>query len=95
MIRVLFVKSGKHEDPITKATEMEETRVAKAIEVHKLKFLGSTLPPIGESTRMSQFSGPNHVVLDARASTGLRGVDEHGFYLVVGLAPSAGALLIG
>ena len=92
MTRVLFVKSGKHENPITKATEMEDTRVAKAIAGHKLKFLGSTLPPIGEVTRMSQFSGPDNVVLDTRASTGLPGVDERGFYLVVGLAPSAVAL---
>ena len=88
-MRVLFVKAGRHADPVTKETEVEESRVAMAIAGRELKFLGATLPQIGKATHMSEFAGPDHVVLDASAGSNLPGIDQRGYYLVVGLPPSA------
>jgi hypothetical protein len=91
-MRVLFIKSGRHADPVTKVTELEESRVATLVTGRKLRFLGATLPPINESTRMSEYSGPDHVVLDASAGSSLPAMAQPGFYLVVGLVPSAVAV---
>jgi hypothetical protein len=92
MMRVLLVKAGKQDNPVTKEVDIEESRVAKAIAGHELKFLGATLRHIGKATHMSDFSGPDHVVLDASAGSNLPGVDQRGYYLVVGLPPSASGL---
>jgi len=89
MMRVLFVKAGKHDNAVTKEVEIEESRVAMLIAGCERKFLGATLPHIGEATRMSDFSGPDYVVLDASAGSNLPGLDQRGYYLVVGLPPSA------
>lgn len=88
-MRVLFVKAGEHDNPVTKEADIEESRVAKAIAGRQLKFLSATLPPIGKETHMSDFSGPDYVVLDASGGSNLPGVDQRGYYLVVGLLPSA------
>lgn len=88
-MRVLFVKAGKHDNAVTKEADIEESRVAKAITGCQLKFLGATLPTIGKETHMSDFSGPDYVVLDASAGSNLPSVDQRGYYLVVGLLPSA------
>ena len=65
MIRIPFVKSGKHEDSVTKSTDADEALISKLVSGHKLKFLGTTLQPIGESRPMSDFTGPDFVVLYA------------------------------
>ena len=88
-MRVLFVKAGEHDNPVTREVDIEERRVAKAIVGRQLKFLGATLPPIGKKTHMSDFSGPDYVVLDVSAGSNLPGVDQRGYYLVAGLLPSA------
>jgi len=89
MMRVLLIKASKLDNPVTKETDVDDSRVAKAIAGRRLKFLGATLPSIGKEAHMSDFSGPDYVVLDASAGSGLPGINQRGYDLVVGMAPSA------
>jgi len=88
-MRVLFVKAGEHDNQVTKEADIEEGQVAELVAGHQLKFLGATLPPIGKETHMSDYSGPDYVVLDASTGSSLPSLDQRGYYLVVGLPPSA------
>jgi hypothetical protein len=55
----------------------------------KLKFLGTTLSILpGESSNLTDFTGPNHVVLDIPGGVEVSGAKQPALYLVVGLRPA-------
>ena len=87
-IRVLFVKSGRDEDSVTKTTEVAAAQISELTAGHRLKFLGSRLPSLGESSALHAFAGPDHVVLDVPRGVGVVGSGMPGLYLVEGLHPS-------
>jgi hypothetical protein len=86
-IRVLLVRSGSHETPVTKAIESDEARVTRLFAGHRLKHLGTRLPVLGESGRLASSSGPDHVVLEIPPGARVAGAEEPGLYLVLDLAP--------
>ncbi len=87
-VRILFVRSGRHDDPVTKVIESDASAVDRLIAGHQLKHLGVRLPPIGESTALQDFAGPDYVVLDVPRGAEVTGVDKPGLYLVADLRPS-------
>lgn len=89
MPKILFVKSGDHEYPVTKVIEKDIHEVQALINSETLKYLGSAVSPIGEATRMADFAGPDHVVLEVSESEAeTLGKINPGFYLVQQLKPS-------
>jgi hypothetical protein len=88
-IRILLVKAGQHENAVTKTIELDPKAVSALVAGHQLKYLGKTLPTIGESTRMQSFAGPSHVVLDVHRGADMAGIEKPGLYLVSDLHPSA------
>jgi hypothetical protein len=87
-VRVLLVKSGNHENAVTQTIESDAVAVNKMISIRKLTYLCSQLPTIGSSTRMRDFAGPDHVVLDVPRGVEISGADKPGLYLVPNLHPS-------
>jgi hypothetical protein len=88
-VRVLLVRSGRHDDPVTKVIEMEVDATDRLVAGHRLKRLGVRLSVIGETSPPQIISGPEHVVLDVPRGITLSGAEEPGLYLVTGLPPSA------
>ncbi len=90
MAKILFVKSGEHENPVTKTSEADVKITKMLIGTRKTKFIGSTLEPIGEKSRMSDYAGPDHVVLELSESEAveLELVNGSGLYVVDGLSPA-------
>ena len=88
MAELLLVRSGATDNPVTDRFELESGEIAQYVENRELHYLGVELPPIGETSRVSEFSGPDHVVvkLDA-AETGSFSLQDEGFYVVEGLSP--------
>ena len=90
MAKILFVKSGAHENPVTKSSEADVKKIKTLIGARKTKFIGSTLEPIGEKSRMADYAGPDHVVLELSGpeAVELELVDGSGLYVVSGLSPA-------
>jgi transcriptional regulator with XRE-family HTH domain len=86
-IRILLVRSGTHDEPVTAVIESDETKVNNLVAGRRLKFLGTRLRVIGEDTRMSSFAGPRYVVLEIPMGANLPGAEQPGLYLVQDLAP--------
>jgi transcriptional regulator with XRE-family HTH domain len=86
-IRILLVRSGTHDEPVTAVIESDETKVNSLIAGRRLRFLGARLRVIGENTRMSSFAGPRYVVLEIPVGANLPGAEQPGLYLVQDLAP--------
>jgi hypothetical protein len=61
MRRVLFVKSGKHDDPVTRSTEVDEPTIRDLIATGgALRYLGTTVPALpapGSATRNERLCG--------------------------------------
>ncbi len=89
MPKILFVKSGDHEKPVTKVLEKNIHEAKTLIESKTLKYLGLDLSPIGKASRMADFAGPDHVVLEVSESEAEElGKIKAGFHLVQELKPS-------
>jgi hypothetical protein len=89
MSKLLLVRSGASENPVTKTIELSVDEIKHFIVNRRLRFLGNKLVPIGETNRMSDFVGPDHVVLELEeAEKEELNIDEVGFYLIEGLSPS-------
>ena len=86
-VRILLVRSGAHEAPVTKAIEADEAQANKLVAGHHLKYLGTRLPPIAETSRLASFTGPQHVVLEVSPGANVTGAREPGLYLVRDMAP--------
>jgi plasmid maintenance system antidote protein VapI len=86
-IRILLVRAGSHETPVTKAIESDEAQVRKLVAGHRLKHLGARLPVLGESGRLASYTGPEHVVLEIPPGANIPGTREPGLYLVIDLPP--------
>ncbi len=87
-LRVLLVRSGRHDEPVTKVLELDAHDVGRLVAGHQLKPLGNRLPVIGEAGGLQAFTGPDHVVLDVPRGLALNGSNEPGLYLVADLSPS-------
>ena len=92
-VRILLVRSGAHEAPVTKAIEADEVQANKLVAGHHLEYLGSRLPPIGETSRLASYTGPQHVVLEVSPGANVLGAQEPGLYLVRDMAPERVARL--
>ena len=88
-VRVLLVRSGQHEEPVTRVIELEANAVDDLIAGHRLKFLGARLPEIGEGGALQDFTGPDHVVVDLPRGALLAGAEDPGLYLVQDLKPAS------
>lgn len=86
-VRILFVRSGVHEAPVTKAIEADDAQANRLIAGHRLKHLGARLPVLGESGRLASCTGPEYVVLEIPPGASVWGAQEPGLYLVLDLAP--------
>jgi transcriptional regulator with XRE-family HTH domain len=86
-VRILLVRSGTHAAPVTKAIESDEEKANKLVAGHRLKYLGTRLPVIGESGRLDSFIGPECVVLEIPSVTNIPGTEKPGLYLVLDLEP--------
>ena len=92
-VRILLVRSGAHEAPVTRAIEADEVQANKLVAGHHLEYLGSRLPPIGETSRLASYTGPQHVVLEVSPGANVSGAQEPGLYLVRDMAPERVARL--
>lgn len=89
MAELLLVRSGNSENPVTERVEMALEELRNVIGSNSLHYLGVDLPPIGETSRVSEFSDPDHVVVNVNASEMKElCLDERGFYIVEGLSPA-------
>lgn len=89
MPKRLLVKSGKVENPVTSESEQDLNKTRDLLAKRKLQYLGTELPIIGETTRMVEFAGPEHVVLKISESEASElGLKKSGFYLVQNLKPA-------
>jgi len=89
MAELLLVRSGDTDQPITERIPVQLDELKRFVGPRQLHYLGAELPPIGETSRVSEFTDPDHVVVNIGASEldGL-GVGEQGFYVVEGLTPA-------
>lgn len=89
MAELLLVRSGNAEDPVAGRFEMASEELSRLIGSRQLYYLGVELAPIGETSRVSEFSDPGHVVVNVGASeAGELSVADQGFYVVEGLTPA-------
>lgn len=86
-VRILFVREGAHEAPVTKAIETDEVSVRRIVAGRALKYLGPRLPIIGESSPLTSFTGPAHVVVEIPAGADVAGAERSGLYLIKDLTP--------
>jgi hypothetical protein len=86
-VRILLVRSGTHEAPVTKAIEADEAQANRLVAGYHLKYLGARLPPMGETSRLAAYTGPQHVVLEVSPGANVSGAQESGLYLVRDMAP--------
>jgi len=89
MAELLLVRSGETDSSVTKRVALGTDELKQAIGARALHYLGTELPPIGETSRIAEFSDPDHVVLNVGAGEPSRfGLEEPGFYLVEELGPA-------
>lgn len=89
MAELLLVRSGESDSSITKRLELDIDELKRTIGSGPLHYLGVDLPPIGETSRISEFSDPDHVVVNiGDGEKGRFGLDDPGFYLVEALSPA-------
>lgn len=86
-VRILLVRSGTHEVPVTKSIESDEAQANKIVAGHRLRYLGIRLPVIGESSSLASYSGPEHVVLEIPEGVNVSGAQKPGLYLVRDMTP--------
>jgi transcriptional regulator with XRE-family HTH domain len=87
-VRILLVRPGTHEAPVTKTIESDEAQASKIIAGCTLTYLGTRLPVIGESSHLGSYSGPEHVVLEISAGATVSGAQQGpGLYLVRDMSP--------
>lgn len=88
MAELLLVRSGNAENSVTERFEMVFEELGKFIGSRQLHYLGAELPPIGETSRVSEFTDPDHVVVNVNASESDKlSAGVPGFYVVEGLSP--------
>lgn len=88
-VRLLLVRSAGEETVVTKAIESDEAHANQIISGHKLEYLGTRLPPLGEPSRLQSFKGPDTVVLEVSRSASIANAKEPGLYLIRDLTPSS------
>lgn len=89
MAELLLVRSGESDSSITKRVELDIDELKRIIGARPLHYLGVDLPPIGETSRISEFSDPDHVVVNIDgAEMNQFGLEDQGFYLVEKLSPA-------
>jgi transcriptional regulator with XRE-family HTH domain len=88
-VRVLLVRSGRHDEPVTKVIELEAGVTGRLVAGHRLEPLGFRLPVIGEAGPPHLITGAEHVVLDVPRGITLSGAEDPGLYLVADLRPAA------
>lgn len=89
MAELLLVRSGNADDRVTRRFEMTPDDLERFIGSRQLHYLGAMLSPIGETSRVSEFADPDHVVVCVNESeTDKLSVDHQGFYVVEGASPS-------
>jgi hypothetical protein len=86
-VRILLVRSGTHDAPVTKAIEADQTQANQLVAGHHLKYLGTRLPPIGQISRLASFTGSQHVGLEVSPGANVTGAREPCLYLVLDMAP--------
>ena len=87
-VRILLVRPGTHEVPVTKTIESDEAQANKIVAGHELSYLGTRLPVIGESSPQGSYTGPEHVVLEISAGANVSGAQQGpGLYLVRDMSP--------
>lgn len=88
MAELLLVRSGATDSPVTERFDVEADRIEQYVGAGELHYLGAELPPIGETSRVSEFSGPDHVVMKlSAAETKKLQLQEAGYYVIEGLSP--------
>jgi hypothetical protein len=89
MAELLLVRSGNAEIPVTEHFSMSVDSLRQFIGTRELHYLGEELPPIGETSRVSEFADPDHVVVNlSTEESGACGLADGGYYLVEGLSPA-------
>ena len=87
-VRILLVRPGTHEAPVTKTIESDEAQASKIVAGCTLTYLGTRLPVIGESSLLGSYTGPEHVVLEIPAGATVSGAQKGpGLYLVRDMSP--------
>ena len=74
---------------VTKAIESDEAHANQIVSGHKLEYLGTRSPLLGESSRLQSFKGPDTVVLEISRGANVANAREPGLYLIRGLSPSS------
>jgi len=89
MAELLLVRSGESDSPVTKRLEMSVKELKQELGSRTLHYLGAELPPIGETSRISEFADPDHVVLSVADTEAKQfNLDGEGFYLIEDLSPA-------
>jgi transcriptional regulator with XRE-family HTH domain len=86
-VRILLVRSGPDEAPVTKVIESDAVQVKELIAGQRLKYLGARLPVLGQSSRFGSYTAPDHVVLELPPGVDVLGAEEPGLYLVRDFSP--------
>jgi len=88
MPKILFIKSGQQENPVTKVLEKNILDSKVLINSKTLKYMGLELLPIGEATHMVDFAGPDYVLIEVTESEAYElCLEKSGFYLIQDLRP--------
>jgi hypothetical protein len=89
MARLLFVKSGNIDNAVTNIFDKSLNEVKCIVQNKTIKYLASDLPPIGFACRLTDFTGPEHAVIQlSKVEAQTLGQIESGFYLIEGINPS-------
>lgn len=89
MAELLLVRSGESDSSVTKRVALDIDELKRTIGARPLHYLGVELPPIGETSRISEFSDPDHVVVNiGDAEKNHFDLEDQGFYLVEELSPA-------
>lgn len=89
MAELLLVRSGESDSSVTQRTALDSDELKRIIGARPLHYLGLELPPIGETSRISEFSDPDHVVVNIDdAEKNHFDLQDPGFYLVEKLSPA-------
>ncbi len=89
MAELLLVRSGESDSSVTKRVALDVDEAKQTIGSRPLHYLGVELPPIGETSRISEFSDPDHVVLNIdETEMGQFELHNPGYYLIEELSPA-------
>ena len=88
MAKILFMKFGKSENGVTKVLEKDIDAIEALIGSRQVIWIGSELSAIGNATPLTDYSGPDIVVIQVSESEAkILGRSDPGFYWVRDLQP--------